>query len=375
MEQHTGTRKPLTEANLGNQILQDHQIYMIREALKDILVETDMEILRNKAAAIRDKISRPMAPIAPVPGQERRISKDVVTSEIEQIISSATLERALYYARRLKHSLESSKHNRVNDLDLSRWKEYGEVITDSLWLEEKRSRSGEHSAWYWGNFIPQIPRQMMLRYTKRGDWVLDPFLGSGTTLIECRRMGRNGIGLELNENIMNRSSEIIEREKNPFNARTKTYVGNALAADYKKIREDNGIERFQLVILHPPYQDIIKFSESPDDLSTIKDTEQFVHKIGELSSRLHPHIQEGRILTLVIGDKYENGLHIPLGFYCMNEIMSRGYALKTMAVKNFDTTRGKRSSEQLWRYRALAGGFYIFKHEYIFVFTRIKLND
>lgn len=58
------------------------------------------------------------------------------------------------------------------------------VITDSLWILDKSSVSGRHlGSWYHGNFVPQIPYQMMLRYTNRFDWVLDPFVGSGTTLI------------------------------------------------------------------------------------------------------------------------------------------------------------------------------------------------
>ena len=55
------------------------------------------------------------------------------------------------------------KTGKINDINLNRWKEYEEIITDSLWIFDKRDTSGAHLAWYWGNFIPQIPRQMMLR--------------------------------------------------------------------------------------------------------------------------------------------------------------------------------------------------------------------
>jgi len=50
--------------------------------------------------------------------------------------------------------------------------------------------------------------------------------------------------------------------------------------------------------------------------------------------------------------------------------MKRGYKLKSTIVKNFDETKGKMKQKELWRYRALAGGFYIFKHEYIFIFQK-----
>jgi len=85
--------------------------------------------------------------------------------------------------------LPSSEHPDIsffNDIDINQWKAYDEIITDSLWLIGSRDKSGAHTAELHGNFIPQIPHQAMLRYTKRGEVVLDTFLGSGTTLIECK---------------------------------------------------------------------------------------------------------------------------------------------------------------------------------------------
>lgn len=80
---------------------------------------------------------------------------------------------------------------KYNDLDLSQWREYTDIETDSLWIIDKRDNSGAHSGHYHGNFVPQIPHQLFSRYTKKGDWILDPFMGSGTSLIEAQRMGRN----------------------------------------------------------------------------------------------------------------------------------------------------------------------------------------
>jgi DNA modification methylase len=53
----------------------------------------------------------------------------------------------------------------------------------------------------------------MLRYTKKEDWVVDPFVGSGTTLIECRRLGRNGIGIELNPQAAKEAKNLIKKER------------------------------------------------------------------------------------------------------------------------------------------------------------------
>lgn len=54
----------------------------------------------------------------------------------------------------------------------------------------------------------------------------------------------------------------------------------------------------------------------------------------------------------------------------MKEVLKRVLALKSIVVKNVEETRAKRDQKQLWRYRAPAGGFYIFKHEHIFLFEK-----
>lgn len=47
-----------------------------------------------------------------------------------------------------------------------------------------------------------------------------------------------------------------------------------------------------------------------------------------------------------------------------------GFILKSIIVKNIDQTFGKRGQQNLWRYRALAGGFSVFRHEYIFLLRK-----
>ncbi len=271
-----------------------------------------------------------------------------------------------------------SKNNRqspLNDLDLKNWREYEDIITDSLWLIPERDRSGAHLADYHGNFVPQIPHQAMRRFTKAGDVVLDPFLGSGTTLIECRRLGRHGVGVELRPALAKLARERIAKEKNPHKIKTKIITGDSSDLDaaprqIAKAMKSLDKKHAQLAVLHPPYHSIIRFSDSPDDLSNSANVESFLQKFGRVVDVVTPFLESNRFLALVIGDMYERGEWIPLGFYCMQEVMRRGYKLKSVVVKDMQGNRAKRNLEKIWRYRALAGGFYIFKHEYIMFFCK-----
>ncbi|MFQ3581797.1 DNA methylase [Chloracidobacterium validum] len=263
----------------------------------------------------------------------------------------------------------------LNDLDLNRWREYDDITTDSLWLIPERDRSGAHLADYHGNFVPQIPYQAMRRFTKRGDLILDAFLGSGTSLIECRRLGRHGIGIELKPELAQQADDRIASQSNPYNVKTIVLTGDSsnTVSTPRVIThavEEIGKEQVQLVFLHPPYHSIIKFSDQPEDLSNCPSVESFIQKFGQVVDVVTPFLETGRFLVLVIGDMYAASEWIPLGFHCMQEVIGRGFSLKSIVVKDMQGNRAKRNLENIWRYRALAGGFYIFKHEYVMFFRK-----
>ncbi len=268
--------------------------------------------------------------------------------------------------------------SKINDLNLKNWKEYQDILTDSLWIIGERDKSGSHKGDYHGNFIPQIPNQLMRRFTKRGDVVLDTFLGSGTTLIECKRLGRNGIGIELLPQIAEMAKRRIGQET-LFESKDKLFSTILVAdstkeATRKKVEEvlkDHGKQNVQFIIMHPPYHDIIKFSNSPDDLSNAKSVQEFLKLFGDVVSNFLDLLERKRYLAVVIGDKYTNSEWVPLGFMTMQEVLNRGgLILKSILVKNMVNNRAKRNQEHLWRYRALVGGFYIFRHEYILLFQK-----
>jgi hypothetical protein len=340
--------------------------------LEALLKETNLNEIRIALRSLKDDVSSNITNrfSVEINGSETVISKNYFIGEIEQILKTQTIQRTHYYVNRLIKSFTENKTSKISDLNLNRWKEYDDLITDSLWVIEKRDKSGAHSAGYWGNFIPQIPNQFLRRYTKKGEWILDPFLGSGTTLIECKRLGRNGIGIELNNEVIKLAKDNLVKEKNKIKIKTKVIKGDSRKVDLKSELKKLKINSVQFVLLHPPYWDIINFSNKKGDLSNAKSVDDFLQMFGDVIDNTCYLLDDERYLAVVIGDKYSDGEWIPLGFYIMQELMKRGFKLKSTIVKNFDMTKGKMNQKELWRYRALAGGFYIFKHEYIFLFQK-----
>ncbi|GAH17072.1 unnamed protein product, partial [marine sediment metagenome] len=167
--------------------------FKITNSLKELITYDNLTEIKNKILEIKTDIKSLSTDELKLSnltlnGQTIKVKNKYLINELTQILETHTLQRTKYYIQRLIKSLSQVKASKINDINLNQWKEYDDILTDSLWIIKKRDNSGAHSAEYWGNFIPQIPNQFLKRYTKRSEWVLDPFLGSGTTLIECIRL-------------------------------------------------------------------------------------------------------------------------------------------------------------------------------------------
>ncbi len=264
----------------------------------------------------------------------------------------------------------------IGEIDAKNWREYKDIVTNSLWIIGSRGRDGVHSGKYHGNFVPQIPYQAIRRFTKPGDVILDTFLGSGTTLIESRRLGRHGIGIELVDSIAQDAEELINAEDNPHNTWQIVIRGDSTdietIAQVRAALEYREQNKVQLIIMHPPYHDIIKFSDDPNDLSNKQTVTEFIEAFKKIVNRTYDLLEQKHFLVVVIGDKYGDKEWIPLGFQTMEAVRSIGYSLKSIVVKNMEGNRAKRNLQNLWRQRAFKGDYYIFKHEYILFFQKTE---
>ena len=257
--------------------------------------------------------------------------------------------------------------------DKEHWKEI-DVNIDSLWIIGPRATGGKRSNCYHGNFAPQVPNHLIRRYTEEGDTVLDMFMGSGTTLYECETLKRNFIGLDINQDIIDFVEKQMDGAKD-----IKFTIHNCDVTDTEKVSaciakhfEDSKKKKVDFIISHPPYWDIIKFTNKKEDLSNISDLNEFIDKFVISMSNVLSYLKKNSKFTIVVGDLYRNEEVIPLGFLLMSAI-KRNFKckLKGIVIKDIVGNRAKLGMESLWRYRTLKSDNFLFKHEYIFVFKKI----
>lgn len=277
------------------------------------------------------------------------------------------------YTGRVKPRKPREPSAPYNDLDLTRWKDYGDIWTDSLWEIPSRARGNGHALEYHGNFVPQIATQTFQRFTRADDVVLDLFLGSGTSAYEALRLGRRCIGVELKPEL---ASHVSERTRDARDRVTVICGDSGAPETCEEVRA--ALARWDrdaadLLVLHPPYADIIRFSEHAECLSNAGCTELFLEGFRRIAEQGYSLLRAGRFAVLVIGDKYQDGALVPLGFECMRVMNDAGFRTKSIVVKNIEGNEvGKGRTNNLWRYRALRSGFYVFKHEYVMIFDKQK---
>jgi len=232
----------------------------------------------------------------------------------------------------------------------------------TVWSFPERGKWATHrvTAHYRGNFAPQIPRNLILRYSSKGETVLDPFVGGGTTLVECKLLGRKGIGVDINPAAVEMCKKVLDfRVEEEFPQVVR--VGDARHLDFLKDEE------VDLIIAHPPYADAIPYSENIDgDLSRIHDVRDFVTEMRKVASELLRVLKAGRCCAVLIGDIRRNRHVVPLGFHIFQTFVNVGFIPLEIIIKiqhNCKTT-------DYWAPRAAKMGFLLLAHEYLFVFEK-----
>jgi len=278
-----------------------------------------------------------------------------------------------------KDYLEFTKHRSsvtIEDVEIKlqkHWniKQYGppsDYILErtTVWSFPDRGSWATHKGNYRGNWSPYIPRNLILKYTQKGDWILDQMMGSGTTLVEAKLLERNAIGVDINyEAVMVARDRLNFSYNIPFSDYKepiiKTYWGDARNLD----RIDD--ESIDLVATHPPYANIISYTKNnriSDDLSQLP-FENYFEEIRKVAEEAFRVLKPGKICAILIGDTRKHKHYVPIAFRVMQMFLDVGFVMKEDIIKLQWKMKATRE-----RWRAKNYEFYLIAHEHIFIFMK-----
>lgn len=235
-----------------------------------------------------------------------------------------------------------------------------ELEMTTHWSFPKRGNWATHDAKWRGNWSPYIPRNVILRYSKEGDLILDQFAGGGTTLVEAKLLNRNIIGIDVNQDSIDRC-----KEKTDFKLTLE--LGNV---DIKKgdarVLTNIKDESIDLICTHPPYADIIKYSEDiPEDLSRLK-IKEFLNEMTKVADESYRVLKKGKFCAILIGDMRKNGNVIPLSTKVMNVFTDAGFVLKEIIIKEQHNCK----ATGYWKTNSIKYNFLLLAHEYLYIFKK-----
>lgn len=234
-----------------------------------------------------------------------------------------------------------------------------ELEMNTVWSFPDRGSWATHDSKWRGNWSPYIPRNLLLRYSSEGDLVLDQFAGGGTTLVEAKLLNRNIIGVDVNQDALERCREKIDFEyKNE--GQVYLHKGDARNLDFVSN------ESIDFICTHPPYANIIEYSEDIDeDLSHCK-VPQFLEEMKSVASESYRVLKKGKFCAILMGDTRQKGHVIPMSFEIMKTFEAQGFKLKEIIIKEQHNCK----ATGYWKTNSVKYNFLLLAHEYLFVFRK-----
>ncbi len=177
-------------------------------------------------------------------------------------------------------------------------------------------------------------------FTKPDQWILDPFCGSGATLIACLEEGRKAIGVELSPKYVQVTQQRLQR---------LDALGNVqvLAGDARRLTDpalwqdclacsDGELPQFDFIITSPPYWNMLHksrggvesthkqrasqgldthYSESEDDLGNIEDYDEFIEALGAVFDQCQRLLKPDKYMVVVAQNlRVADGYVVPLAW-------------------------------------------------------------
>lgn len=230
--------------------------------------------------------------------------------------------------------------------------------TNSVWSFPERGSWASHNPNYRGNWSPYVPRNVILRYSRENDLVLDQFIGSGTTAIEALLLNRNIIGIDINPSAV----ELTKKNINSINYESKCRIFVHDACNMNFLKD----ESIDLICTHPPYSNIIKYSDNiVNDISLLKENE-FLMSLSKVAKESYRVLKKDKYMAFLMADIRKNGFIVPLGFNTLSIFLEVGFKLKEIIIK----AQHNCTSTQKWTSKSEQYNFLLIAHEYLFILKK-----
>lgn len=229
----------------------------------------------------------------------------------------------------------------MNNLDGKTWLQY----SFSIWRDIEKSideRILKHPAM----FPSELATRLIKIYTKdKGEVVLDPFMGSGSTIISAYNLGKKAIGIELSEEYVKLSKERIKGIQlnllQSSNDYIKPEIYNQTVFEIPKILKEKSVD---LVITSPPYWNILterrsadkkqirKYSDSEEDLGNIHDYNSFLCKLKNAFAGIYGVLKTRKYCIVIVMDIRKKSKLYPLHIDMINLMKEIGFELDDIII-------------------------------------------
>jgi DNA modification methylase len=185
---------------------------------------------------------------------------------------------------------------------------------------------------------------LIQRYTKKDDFVVDPMCGSGTSIDVCKEEGRRVIGYD----VAPRRKDIIK-------------------SDARKLPlEDNSVD---FVFIDSPYSDNIKYSDEPKCIGRLScEKEEFFVALDTVAKEIHRILKPTKVMAWLIGDQCKQKRFIPVGFR-LYEILTKYFEpIDLVCISRHNQT----SNTPIWHERAKRFNFYLRGFKYLLIMKKVN---
>ena len=240
-----------------------------------------------------------------------------------------------------------SKHpfvNRLNDLDPKTWLKF-----QKSWFIHNPPPRRKDVIRHPAKFPESMAQEFIEFFTKRGQVVFDPMVGTGSTLVAALRAGRHSIGIELNETYAELAEQILAEEQESLAdsaSRLNCQVIQGNAVNIPDLVSEHQLPPFDYVLTSPPYWNMLHakgaqtqnnrrtkpeldvlYSDDPEDLGNIHDYDEFLSQLVKIYIALKPYIRTRAYLTIIVKNIKKGGKIYPLAWDLTREL-ERTYTLK-----------------------------------------------